>query len=46
MTLGLIEKRKKHPVGESRALILSLATPSGSLEKFTEEQKLLEIFLF
>lgn len=33
-------------MGESRALIFSLATPSGSLEKFTEEQKLLEIFLF
>ena len=42
--LGAHGERRKHPVGESRALILSLATPSGSLEEFTEEQKLLEIF--
>ena len=34
--LGAHRERRKHPVGESRALILSLATPSGSLEEFTE----------
>ena len=41
--LGLTEKGRKHPVGECRAPILSLATPPGSFEEFTERQKLLEI---
>lgn len=40
--LGLIEKGRKHPVGECRAPLLGSAMPPGSFE-FTERQKLLEI---
>lgn len=33
---GAHRERRKHPVEDSRALIFSLATPSGSLQEFTE----------